>query len=424
MNASNPGTENWTFAKKTAFRLSFCFFMFQFFLGSAVYVFIFGFNFALYSWFERLYAPVYSYINSHLFHLKQASTRLTINEFLFLIIGIVTSIIVTILWTVFDKQRKSYIKADFWLSHILKYFLAIIMFSYGIDKLIPVQMSMPNTDYLYSRVGNFPPSSLFWTLMGSHTFYESFTGSVEIIAALLLLFSRTYVIGLIVLAGTLLNVLMLNISFDIGVTYFVLVLLMAVLYLLFPYLKSINYFLCNKQPGELYRPPRPNNSKLQKAIIIISIALFIVSAVLNATDSIKSYGRNIKSNEATKTFSVTNQMSGTDSLSIIPEDRDRWKFWIEYKRGGKDYVSILTMSDTVTYNLLFENDILHKVIRLKPDGRSQDTISYRFVYTSDTKTGGKTLIDSLHKIKLEITRFNSEDWDLLKRRNKLFPFDF
>jgi hypothetical protein len=423
MNAANPASTNWSFAKKMAFRLFFCFFMFQFLLDPALYIFLFGFNISLYHWFEHLYAPVYSYLNSHVFHLTQTATKLTVNGFLFFITSIVTAVAATVLWSVVDQQRKSYTKADFWLRHFLTYVLAIIIFSYGIDKLIPVQMPLPGTDDLYARAGNLQPSYLFWILIGSHTFYQSFTGLVEIIAVLLLVFPRTHVTGLMVLTITLLNVLMLNISFDIGVTYFVTVLLLAVLYLLSPYLDSILYFLYHHKPGQLYKQPTPGNSKLKQAITSLSAALFIVSALFNTGDSLKNYRKSIKRNATTKVFTVTNQHHGTDSVRM-PRDSERWKFWIEYRRKDKDYLSVLTMSDTVSYNLLLQTDTVHHLIRLTPDGQSPDSSSYTFVYKTGSRAGGKILSDSLHEITIEIKPFTSEDWELLKSRNKFFPFDF
>ena len=424
MDAINSETETWIFAKKVCFRFFFSFLIFQFFLGSALYVFIFGFNFALYDWFEKLYAPVYGYINKHFLHLKQVDTRLTINGFLFIIVGIITATVITVLWSAFDKKRKSYTQADFWLRHILKYVLAIIIFSYGIDKLIPNQMQAPGTDILDTPAGNFPPSWLFWTLMGSHTFYESFTGAVEVAAAFLLVFPRTYVMGLIILSATLINVLMLNISFDIGVTYFVMGLLIAVIYLLFPFLRSILYFLFSKQPAELYKQPKPGSSKLYKAIFISSASLFIVSAIFNTVDSLNSYIKNKKRNETTRTFNVTSQTYNADTLKMVVGDKARWKYWIEYKKEGKNYLSLITMNDTVSYNLMLENDTIKKVIHLKPEDNSGDTMQYTFSYSIDNKKGDKTLTDSLHKMTLVIKGFNKENWELLKSRNKFLPFDF
>ncbi|MDQ6844028.1 MAG: hypothetical protein M3Z92_06720 [Bacteroidota bacterium] len=338
-------------------------------------------------------------------------------------LAITTAIVVTILWSLIDKKRKSYTRADFWLRHTLRFVLAIIIFSYGIQKLIPVQMPMPDTATLDAPVGYFPPGGLFWTLMGSNTFYQSFTGLVEVTVALLFVFSRTYVIGLIVLTGTLVNILMLNIGFDIGATYVVLVLLTACVYLLFPYLKSIIYFLLNKQPIKLYEQPKPDN-RLYRTIFILSTALFIASAFFNIRHSRSSYNRRVKNREDTKTFNVITQTYNADTLKMTVGDKARWKYWIQYKRDKKKYLSILTMNDTVSYDLLFQDDTMHRIIQLRPEEQLGDTTQYTFFYKTGENKSDKTLTDSLHKIKLVIKEFDKERWELLKSRNKFFPFDF
>ena len=82
------------------------------------------------------------------------------------------------------------------------------------------------------------------------------------------------------------------------------------------------------------------------------------------------------------------------------------------------------MNDTVSYDLLFQNDTIHKIIQLRPKEQSSDTTQYTFFYSTDENNSEKTLTDSLHKIKLVIKEFDKEHWKLLKRRNKFFPFDF
>ncbi len=66
---------------------------------------------------------------------------------------------------------------------------------------------------------------------------------------------------------------------------------------------------------------------------------------------------------------------------MVLGDKARWKYWIEYKQNDKNYLSVLTMNDTVSYNLLFDNDTINKVIRLKPEETSEDTAHYTFSYS-------------------------------------------
>ena len=410
MEQTNTETQNWTYTKKIFFRFFFCFFVFEYFLGTMLYIFIFGFNFSIYQWFEKLYSPLYDYINGHFFHLKQVATRLTINEFIFHVLALVTAIFVTVLWSIIDKKRKSYRQADFWLKYALRFILAIIIFAYGIDKLIPVQMQMPDRGTLDAPIGYFHPDNLFWTLMGSNSFYQSFTGLVEVTVALLLVFPKTYVVGLIILTGSLINILMLNIGFDIGVTHTVIVILVASVYQLFPYLKSIIYFLLDKQPVELYKKPKPDSNKLYKTIFILSAGLFVVSAFLNTRECLNRYNQFVKNSENTKTFTVITQTYNADTLKMAVGDTARWKYWIEYKRDEKNYLSILTMNDTVSYDLLFQNDTIHKIIQIRPKEHASDTTQYTFLYNTGENKSEKTLTDSLHKIKLVIKEFGKEHW--------------
>lgn len=414
----------WTPVKKISFRFFFCFFTIHFCLNAPLYFMIFGLNIPVFLWFDKLYAPWYHFVNDHILHLKQAHTDLKLNEFIFHLMAITTAFMATIIWSVFDRKRKSYAQADFWLRHALKYILAIIIFSYGIDKLIPNQMSLPDTSTLDAPVGDFSPFYLFWTLMGSHTFYQSFTGLVEITAAFLLVFNRTHVMGLIVLTGTLINVLMLNIGFDISVTYFVTLLLVACLYLLFPFLASISQFIFNLQPTELYKPSILNNSKRFKVIFILSAIVFMASIISNTIDNWTRYAKTVKQEDATRTFHVLTQTRNSDTLKMVLDDKARWKYWIEYKKEGKNYLSLLTMNDTITFDYLFEKDTTKKIIELKPAEKSEDSSRYSFIYSMDSGKGEQILSDSTHKMVLVIKEFKKEEWELLKPRNKFFPFDF
>ncbi len=62
------------------------------------------------------------------------------------------------------------------------------MFSYGIDKLIPVQMSYPSVVTLTTPMGEFSRFDVLWTFMGVAPGYMMLTGFCEILAAVLLVF--------------------------------------------------------------------------------------------------------------------------------------------------------------------------------------------------------------------------------------------
>ena len=421
MNELRNETHGWSLTKRIFFRFFFCFFIFQYFLSSAFYVFVFGFNISVYDWFENLYTPVSDFVNSHLLHLKQADTRLAVSNFIFHLASIAISIVACTLWSIADWQRKSYNQMDFWLRWILKYLLAIIMFSYGIDKLIPNQMQPPEIEELRTPLGNFIPSSIFWSLMGSHSFYESFTGLVELITSLLLIVPRTYVLGLIILSGALFNILMLNMSFDIGATYFVIILLTTSIYLLFPYLKSIIHFLVNKQPVSIYVQPDTTRSKRTKRVLTFFATFFILSAFFNTKTALDYFRKETAFRESRKTFQIKTQINQSDTVKMVEGEKSNWKYWIEYNKRGKRHLDILTMNDTSNFELLLQNDTLRRIVYLRPVEQTQEATSFTFSYET-SKGGDMTLRDSLHKMTLVLKEISEDDWPLLKRRNRILPF--
>jgi hypothetical protein len=58
---------------------------------------------------------------------------------------------------------------------------------------------------------------LLWTFMGHSWAYSAFTGGVEMLGGFLLFFRRTTTLGALIIAGVMLNVLMLNLCFDVPV---------------------------------------------------------------------------------------------------------------------------------------------------------------------------------------------------------------
>jgi hypothetical protein len=106
---------------------------------------------------------------------------------------------------------------------------------------------MPEPNLLYTPLGKLDKDILFWSTMGSSYSYNLFMGLLEVIPAFMLLFRRTRTLGLIISFGVLVNVLAINLSFDISVKLFVCFLLSVILFLLIPTLKPIWQVLMQKE---------------------------------------------------------------------------------------------------------------------------------------------------------------------------------
>jgi hypothetical protein len=84
-------------------------------------------------------------------------------------------------------------------------------------KIIPAQFPGPSLDRLLQPIGDASPMGLLWTFMGASKSYNVFSGLGEMIGGLLLLTRRTTTLGALVSAAVMVNVVMLNFSYDVPV---------------------------------------------------------------------------------------------------------------------------------------------------------------------------------------------------------------
>lgn len=123
------------------------------------------------------------------------------------------------------------------------YYLLLQLMKYGVGKIFKTQFYLPEPNTLYTPLGKISKDLLFWSSVGTSYSYNVITGSVEVIAALLLLFRRTRLAGLLLAAMVLLQIIIINFCFDISVKLFSLFLFYLCIYLLSPYFNRLYQFL-------------------------------------------------------------------------------------------------------------------------------------------------------------------------------------
>ena len=139
------------------------------------------------------------------------------------------------------------------------YYVSLQLLKYGFDKVFKGQFYLPEPNILYTQVGQMDKSMLFWTAMGTSWSYNVFMGLMEVTPAVLLLFKKTRVLGLVLATGVLLQVFMINVGFEITVKWFSGFLLGLSLLLLSPYFQPIFVFLIRQGktslPGYVWQFP-------------------------------------------------------------------------------------------------------------------------------------------------------------------------
>ncbi|MGY0497645.1 hypothetical protein ACWZHB_04010 [Nocardia sp. FBN12] len=134
---------------------------------------------------------------------------------------VLVGIPVTVAWSVLDRRRPNYARLYEWFRLLLRMSLASALFLYGLIKVLPTQMSF-NLERLVEPFGNMSPMAVLWAQSSLSEPYEMALGAAEVVAALLLVLPLTAGIGSVLAVVVALQVLLMNLSFDVPVKLFAL----------------------------------------------------------------------------------------------------------------------------------------------------------------------------------------------------------
>lgn len=254
-----------------------------------------------------------------------------------------------LMWSLIDRKSTHYIKSDYWLRTIVRYFIAMQALSYGIIKLFAMQMFFPNLSQLATPLGDFLPMRLSWMFMGYSTHYQVFSGVMEVIAGLLLLNRSTITAGLLMAAGVFTNVVMLNLSYDIPVKLFSAHLLLYCLFLLaYESKRLLGFFVLNHPVTPSYsyqisfssRRMRYGRYALKGLVLVLIIIMpFMNSYQYYQSEQNKPDTKPIRSG----LYDVQHFIVNGDTVQFTPGDSLTWKDVV----FDKGYVGSVNSTDTL-----------------------------------------------------------------------------
>jgi hypothetical protein len=140
-------------------------------------------------------------------------------------------------------------------------------------KVIPTQFPAPSLIALLAPAGNLSLQGFLWTSIGASGPYQIFTGIVEVAGGLLLIAPRTTMLGAVICLASMIQVFVLNMTYDVGVKILSFQLVLMSLFLLAPDLRVLaNVFLFKRQvtptvEPELFRTARANRVALAVQIV-------------------------------------------------------------------------------------------------------------------------------------------------------------
>ena len=250
------------------------------------------------------------------------------------------SVIVATIWQQFDKHNH-FKKYYYWFLVFVRYYLAMQLLAYGFNKIFKWQFYLPEPNTLFTTVGNTYKDLLYWNSMGVSRTYSIFTGLLELVAAVLLLFKRTTLLGACLAFGILLNVLFINLSFDISVKLYSLFLLLLIVLLLLPNAKQLYHFFFQVQKQNIESKSRKKYLLLLKWLVILVIvidamAVYVQSNNYNDDAAPRPF---LHGAYEAQTFVLNN-----DTLLPLIKDTHYWRRMFIHRRG---YFIVQYMNDSM-----------------------------------------------------------------------------
>ncbi|HET7001503.1 MAG TPA: hypothetical protein VFI33_09345 [Puia sp.] len=429
-NIQPPIKSNWTFAEKFAFRFCFVFFLLYIF-PFPLYALPFfnelfslnqkfaGWHSALLNSYSNIWHGIVPWTGKHILHLSYDIVTFTNGsgdttyDYVLLLIYINISLLAAIIWTLFDRKRNEYISALYWLRVLVRYYLAVVLFSYGFFKVFHVQMPSPFLFQLVEPFGDKSPMGLAWSFVGYSKAYSAFTGWGEIISGALLFFRRTTTLGALFSMVVIGNIVAINFCYDVPVKLYSSTLFFMSFFLAAPDLKRLlNVFILNKttQPvifqNFVHKRWQQITVRCYKALFIIYAFYSSISASLNGQ---REYGDKRKLPPLHGIYNTTVFIRNKDTIPPLTTDTTRWKqLIVDFDKN----VQIKFMNDKLqTYN--FSVDTLQHQVSLNSYDNTigKSLLSYKIDGSWLTLTGD--LFDD--SVYIRLNKYDPQSFNLMNR---------
>ena len=325
----------------------------------------------------------------------------------------IVALISTAAWSMLDARRQNYAALYRWFRLFIRLCLAGQMLTYGFAKAIPTQMPFPYLTKLVEPYGNFSPMGVLWASIGASTAYEIFAGCAELLGGVLLIFPRTTTLGALVCLADMIQVFMLNMTYDVPVKQLSFHLMLMSLFLLAPdFQRLIDFFFLNRTalPStqmSLFPTRRANRIALAAQIFV---GLWLIGANAYGGWSIwHQYGGGRPKSELYGIWDVEQQVVDGNVRSALLGDYGRWRRAIF---DFRDRMAFQRMDDTFArYATTIDakgNSLALKDPADKPAGQ--------FTVQRDEPTR-LTLVGEMdgHKVRMQLQRVDEKKMLLIKR---------
>lgn len=250
-------------------------------------------------------------------------------DYVKLLIMSVAALAATVVWSVVGRRRRHYDRAARWLVVGCRYYLALVMLSYGLVKVIPTQFTQPSLTRLVQTFGEASPMGMVWTFMGMSPAYTIFSGLAETLGGLLLAFRPTRTLGALVSAGVMTNIVALNFFYDVPVKLFSSHLLaLAIALSLLEARRLVALFLLNRpvasaSPRHLFTSRR--GRLLGRAVGVWLVGAMAYAALPRAWQTYHSFGNGRAKPAIWGIHEVETFVRDGETIPPLLTDETRWR---------------------------------------------------------------------------------------------------
>jgi hypothetical protein len=235
----------------------------------------------------------------------------------------------TFAWSLLDRERTNYQKLYYWLTVAIRFYVGLMLISYGLVKVFKLQFPSPGLYRLTEAYGDSSPMGLAWTFLGFSKGYNLFMGIAEVLSVLLL-FRRTMIVGAIITLMAASNVMAVNYFYDVPVKILSTHLVLMTLFLLLHNAKELLSFFFTSQQIQLSLIEAPQFSNRWIRITGIVFKVFLLGFSLGygsiqASEAMKQYGDKAQKGKYDGIYNVERFIYKRDTLQPLASDTIRWK---------------------------------------------------------------------------------------------------
>jgi uncharacterized membrane protein YphA (DoxX/SURF4 family) len=237
---------------------------------------------------------------------------------------VILSLLLAVCWGLFFRSVRSHSRLLKVFIAFVRYYLALQLIIYGFSKIFKVQFYLPEPNILYTKLGAIPRDLLYWSTLGLSRPYSIFLGATELLAAILLLFRRTMLMGAFLASVILINITAINFAFDISVKLLSCFLLALALFLTGAVwrMQDAGYGIRDLKGRRIHRAGK---TFVVALLFLEGLWVYISAGNFNDDRTARPYFHGAYQ---VKTFILNN-----DTLPPLLTDRVRWKRVFFHRKG-------------------------------------------------------------------------------------------